>query len=57
MSFTKEEVLIGDKVLATMDGKSWFRGKIIEVIDLFAPYRVKLENGEVRVFVHVVVQS
>ena len=41
----------GDKVLASMDGKTWIPGVYEKNIDLFAQYGVRLESGELRYFV------
>ncbi len=43
---------IGDKVKATMNGTDWFEGELVEEVDLFVPYRIRLESGEVRYFAH-----
>ncbi len=49
-----EANLIGKGVQASMDGKTWFAGTLLEVIDLFTPYRVRLAStDEVRAFSEV----
>jgi hypothetical protein len=49
-----EQFLIGKGVEASMDGETWLPGKLIEVIDLFAPYKVELfEPHEIRAFIAI----
>ncbi len=46
---------IGDRVKATMNGKDWFSGVLVEEVELFTQYGVKLdETGEVRFFIEAV---
>lgn len=46
---------IGERVNATMNGKDWFSGVLVEEVELFTQYGVKLdETGEVRFFIEVV---
>ncbi len=35
---------IGDRVKATMNGKDWFSGVLMEKIELFTHYGVKLDE-------------
>lgn len=49
----EKEVVIGDRVLATMNGKDWFPGVLCGEIDLFVPYGVRVDDGELRYFADV----
>jgi hypothetical protein len=48
-----EADLIGKPVEASMDGKTWRAGTLVEIIDLFVPYRVELAVGEIRTFAEI----
>jgi len=51
---TEDEIKLYNKpVLATMNGTDWVRGVLVEVIDLFVPYGVKIESGQIRYFAEV----
>lgn len=55
---TAEEIAMYNKpVLATMNGVDWFKGVLVQAIDLFAPYGVKLESGEIKYFVEIKLQE
>ena len=41
---TKDTPKIGDKVLASMNGEDWFNGTLIEIVDVFASYGVRLDG-------------
>ena len=55
MVFEKwETYLIGKDVEATMDGKTWFVGRLEKIIDLFVPYVVYVfESNECRGFIEI----
>ena len=48
-----EQDLIGKPVEASMNFEDWFKGTLTEVIDLFAPYRVKREDGQTVLFIFI----
>lgn len=47
---------IGQMVRAT-NGTGWFYGKFEKEIELFAPYGVRLDNGELRYFIQIEVSD
>ena len=50
---TDKKPSVGDRVDATMNGKDWFSGIFCGEIDLFVPYGVRLDDGELRYFAHI----
>ena len=49
-----ESELLGKPVEAAMERNLWFAGTLVEIIDLFVPYRVKMDGtGEVRGFLRI----
>jgi hypothetical protein len=49
-----EQNLLGKDVEATMDGKTWFAGRLEKIIDLFVPYVVYVfESNECRGFIEI----
>lgn len=51
---TVEELAMYNKpVLATSNGIDWFKGILVIVIDLFVPYGVKNEHGEIKYFADI----
>lgn len=50
----KEAGLIGKEVEASMDGQTWFPGRLDKIIDLMVPYLVYVhEFHEQRGFLHI----
>lgn len=46
-----EAALLGKDVDASMDGETWWRGRLEKVIDLFVPYQVFVYDlNEIRGF-------
>lgn len=50
---TEELAMYNKPVLATSNGTDWFKGILVEVIDLFVPYGVKDEHGEIKYFADI----
>ena len=48
-----EQYLIGKPVRASMNEVDWFNGTLVEIIDLFAPYRVRREDGQTAILIHI----
>jgi len=50
-----EKELIGKRVLASQDGKTFFPGTLKKVIDMFAPYGVQVDSlNNVRYFAGII---
>lgn len=46
------DVKIGDRVRATMDGKTWYVGTLVELSDIFVEYGVFRDDiNELRFFI------
>ena len=49
----EEQALIGKMVEGSVDGITWFSGRLEEVIDLFIPYKLLLDDVGYRYFVAI----
>ena len=46
--------IVGDRVLASMNGRDWFAGCLVEESEIFAPYGVLCDDfKEVRYFLTI----